>query len=91
MTYPPPHLSAAVAEDIPPYSRPNFPSLQGQREGGPSSSGSMSSRSSGGRRRAEGGPGSRRNPSDAGLPSLGPFQPEEEELEVNYKSTPKLQ
>ncbi|XP_031427685.1 roundabout homolog 1-like isoform X1 [Clupea harengus] len=72
----------AVAEDIPPYSRPNFPSLQGQREGGPSSSGSMSSRSSGGRRRAEGGPGSRRNPSDAGLPSLGPFQPEEEELEL---------
>ncbi|KAL2094464.1 hypothetical protein ACEWY4_009183 [Coilia grayii] len=71
-----------VAEDIPPYSRPSFPSVQGQREGAASSSGSMSSRSSGGRRRAEGGLGPRRNPSDTGLPSMGAFQPEEEEQEL---------
>ncbi|XP_063058202.1 roundabout homolog 1-like [Engraulis encrasicolus] len=75
----------AVAEDIPPYSRPSFPSGgqgQGQREGGISSSSSMSSRSSGGRRRNEGGLGVRRNPSDSGLPSLGAFQAEEDEQEL---------
>ncbi|KAJ8402305.1 hypothetical protein AAFF_G00371700 [Aldrovandia affinis] len=67
-----------VSEDIPPYSRPSFPSLPTSRDRDPSSSSSMSSRSSGGRRRGEGGPGARRNPSN----TLGAFQPEEAEQEL---------
>uniref|UniRef100_A0A3B4CFM4 Roundabout, axon guidance receptor, homolog 1 (Drosophila) n=1 Tax=Pygocentrus nattereri TaxID=42514 RepID=A0A3B4CFM4_PYGNA len=70
-------------EDILPYSRPSFPAVhspRGDRE--PSSSSSMSSRGSGGRRRAEGAPGSRRNPQEIGLNTIGAFQPGEEELEM---------
>lgn len=73
----------AVAEDIPPYNRPSFPTAQGQREA-PSSSSSVSSRGSGGRRRGEAGPGGRKNPNDTGLPSLVAFSHQEEELEVGY-------
>ncbi|XP_017552766.1 roundabout homolog 1-like isoform X3 [Pygocentrus nattereri] len=71
----------AAAEDIPPYNRPSFPSAQSQKEA-PSSSSSVSSRGSGGRRRGDVGLGGRRNPSEAGLPSLGAFSPQEEELEL---------
>lgn len=71
----------AVAEDIPPYNRPSFPTAQGQRET-PSSSSSISSRGSGGRRRGELGSGGRKNHNDTGLPSLGAFSHQEEELEV---------
>uniref|UniRef100_A0AAQ5Y2H9 Roundabout, axon guidance receptor, homolog 1 (Drosophila) n=1 Tax=Amphiprion ocellaris TaxID=80972 RepID=A0AAQ5Y2H9_AMPOC len=65
------------AEDILPYSRPQFPTVNSPRD--PSSSSSMSSRGSGGRRRGEGG---RRNPADLGLNTSGAFQPGDEELEV---------
>uniref|UniRef100_A0A7N8WPA3 Roundabout, axon guidance receptor, homolog 1 (Drosophila) n=1 Tax=Mastacembelus armatus TaxID=205130 RepID=A0A7N8WPA3_9TELE len=65
------------AEDILPYSRPQFPTVNSPRD--PSSSSSMSSRGSGGRRRVEGG---RRNPADMGLNTTGAFQPGDEELEV---------
>ncbi|KAG9263533.1 hypothetical protein AMEX_G23580 [Astyanax mexicanus] len=71
----------AAAEDIPPYNRPNFPAAQGQKEA-PSSSSSVSSRGSGGRRRGDVAPGSRRNPSETGLPNLGAFSHQEEELEL---------
>lgn len=64
-------------EDILPYSRPQFPTVGSPRD--PSSSSSMSSRGSGGRRRGEGG---RRNPADMGLNTTGAFQPGDEELEV---------
>uniref|UniRef100_A0A6Q2ZHD7 Roundabout, axon guidance receptor, homolog 1 (Drosophila) n=1 Tax=Esox lucius TaxID=8010 RepID=A0A6Q2ZHD7_ESOLU len=74
-------LCALVSEDIPPYSRPSFPSVKGQAQ---SSSSSMSSRSSGGRRR-DGPSGARRNPTDT-LPSIGGFQTQEEELEVRIRS-----
>uniref|UniRef100_A0A672YII3 Roundabout, axon guidance receptor, homolog 1 (Drosophila) n=1 Tax=Sphaeramia orbicularis TaxID=375764 RepID=A0A672YII3_9TELE len=67
------------SEDILPYSRPQFPTVNSPRD--PSSSSSMSSRGSGGRRR-EGGPGGRRNPADMGLITTGAFQPGDEELEV---------
>ncbi|XP_060751455.1 roundabout homolog 1-like isoform X2 [Tachysurus vachellii] len=69
------------AEDIPPYNRPSFPTAQGQRET-PSSSSSISSRGSGGRRRGELGSGGRKNHNDTGLPSLGAFSHQEEELEL---------
>lgn len=65
------------AEDILPYSRPQFPIVNSPRD--PSSSSSMSSRGSGGRRRGEGG---HRNPADMGLNTTGAFQPGDEELEV---------
>lgn len=65
------------SEDIQPYSRPQFPTVNSPRD--PSSSSSMSSRGSGGRRRGEGG---RRNPADMGLNTTGAFQPGDEELEV---------
>lgn len=64
-------------EDILPYSRPQFPTVNSPRD--PSSSSSMSSRGSGGRRRGEGG---RRNPADMGHNTTGAFQPGDEELEV---------
>ncbi|XP_067849518.1 roundabout homolog 1 isoform X2 [Heptranchias perlo] len=73
------------AEDILPYSRPTFPSAQKPRE--PSSSSSMSSRGSGGRRRAEQiMPGSstgavRRNMAEAGLQEIGTYECEEEDFE----------
>uniref|UniRef100_A0A667WTZ1 Roundabout guidance receptor 1 n=1 Tax=Myripristis murdjan TaxID=586833 RepID=A0A667WTZ1_9TELE len=67
-------------EDILPYSRPQFPTVNSPRD--PSSSSSMSSRGSGGRRRGEGGPGGRRNPADMGLNTTGAFQPGDEDLEV---------
>uniref|UniRef100_A0A3Q1GD51 Roundabout, axon guidance receptor, homolog 1 (Drosophila) n=1 Tax=Acanthochromis polyacanthus TaxID=80966 RepID=A0A3Q1GD51_9TELE len=71
----------AGSEDILPYSRPQFPTVNSPRD--PSSSSSMSSRGSGGRRRGEGG---RRNPADLGLNTSGAFQPGDEELEVqNYQ------
>uniref|UniRef100_A0A7N6BBW8 Roundabout, axon guidance receptor, homolog 1 (Drosophila) n=1 Tax=Anabas testudineus TaxID=64144 RepID=A0A7N6BBW8_ANATE len=63
-------------EDILPYSRPQFPTVNSPRD--PSSSSSMSSRGSGGRRRGEGG---RRNPADMGHNTTGAFQPGDEELE----------
>uniref|UniRef100_A0A4W6DTN1 Roundabout guidance receptor 1 n=1 Tax=Lates calcarifer TaxID=8187 RepID=A0A4W6DTN1_LATCA len=56
----------AGSEDILPYSRPQFPTVNSPRD--PSSSSSMSSRGSGGRRRGEGG---RRNPADMGLITTG--------------------
>lgn len=67
----------ADAEDILPYSRPQFPAVNSPRE--PSSSSSMSSRGSGGRRRGEGG---RRNPADIGLITTGAFQAGDEEIEM---------
>ncbi|KAJ8342588.1 hypothetical protein SKAU_G00325160 [Synaphobranchus kaupii] len=63
------------SEDVPPYSRPSFPSVTGPRD--PSSSSSMSSRSSGGRKRGEGGPGARWNPPNT-LEGLHPEEGEEE-------------
>uniref|UniRef100_A0A3B3BAK1 Roundabout, axon guidance receptor, homolog 1 (Drosophila) n=1 Tax=Oryzias melastigma TaxID=30732 RepID=A0A3B3BAK1_ORYME len=65
------------SEDILPYSRPQFPGVNSPRD--PSSSSSMSSRGSGGRRRGE---GSRRNPAEMGLNSSGAFHPGHDELEV---------
>nr|XP_046245516.1 roundabout homolog 1 isoform X3 [Scatophagus argus] len=67
----------ADSEDILPYSRPQFPTVNSPRD--PSSSSSMSSRGSGGRRRGEGG---RRNPAEMGLNTTGAFQPGDEELEM---------
>ncbi|KAI1903451.1 hypothetical protein AGOR_G00027330 [Albula goreensis] len=67
-----------ASEDIPPYSRPSFPTVPSSRDRDPSSSSSMSSRGSGGRRRGEGGPGARRNP----VNTLGDIQPEEEDQEL---------
>uniref|UniRef100_A0A8D2ZVE8 Roundabout, axon guidance receptor, homolog 1 (Drosophila) n=1 Tax=Scophthalmus maximus TaxID=52904 RepID=A0A8D2ZVE8_SCOMX len=67
----------AGSEDILPYSRPQFPTVNCPRD--PSSSSSMSSRGSGGRRRGEGG---RRNPADMGLITAGALQPGDEELEM---------
>ncbi|XP_047449788.1 roundabout homolog 1 isoform X8 [Mugil cephalus] len=67
----------AGSEDILPYSRPQFPTVNSPRD--PSSSSSMSSRGSGGRRRGDGG---RRNPADMGLNTSGAFQPGDEELEM---------
>ncbi|XP_068172990.1 roundabout homolog 1 isoform X2 [Antennarius striatus] len=67
----------ADSEDILPYSRPQFPIVNSPRD--PSSSSSMSSRGSGGRRRGEGG---RRNPVDMGFNTTGAFQPGDEELEM---------
>ncbi|XP_075892557.1 roundabout homolog 1 isoform X2 [Nelusetta ayraudi] len=67
----------ANAEDILPYSRPQFPAVNSPRD--PSSSSSMSSRGSGGRRRGEGG---RRNPADIGLITTGAFQAGDEEMEM---------
>ncbi|KAK2846788.1 hypothetical protein Q5P01_009787 [Channa striata] len=64
-------------EDILPYSRPQFPTVNSPRD--PSSSSSMSSRGSGGRRRGEGG---RRNPADMGLNTTGAFQPGDDKLEM---------
>uniref|UniRef100_A0A3Q3K3F0 Roundabout, axon guidance receptor, homolog 1 (Drosophila) n=2 Tax=Monopterus albus TaxID=43700 RepID=A0A3Q3K3F0_MONAL len=68
----------AGPEDILPYSRPQFPTVNSPRD--PSSSSSMSSRGSGGQRR--GGGGGRRNPADMGLNTMGAFQPGDEELEM---------
>uniref|UniRef100_A0A3B3D0N3 Roundabout, axon guidance receptor, homolog 1 (Drosophila) n=1 Tax=Oryzias melastigma TaxID=30732 RepID=A0A3B3D0N3_ORYME len=65
------------SEDILPYSRPQFPGVNSPRD--PSSSSSMSSRGSGGRRRGE---GSRRNPAEMGLNSSGAFHPGHDELEI---------
>ncbi|XP_057206568.1 roundabout homolog 1 isoform X2 [Triplophysa rosa] len=68
------------SEDIPPYSRPSFPAVHNPRgERDPSSSSSLSSRGSGGRRRGEAAPGARRNPSDFGLNA---FQTGGDELEM---------
>ncbi|TRY72935.1 hypothetical protein DNTS_001129 [Danionella cerebrum] len=68
------------SEDILPYSRPSFPAVHSPRgERDPSSSSSLSSRGSGGRRRGE---GSRRNPADIGLNTTGVFQSPGEELEM---------
>uniref|UniRef100_A0A3P9KQG9 Roundabout, axon guidance receptor, homolog 1 (Drosophila) n=1 Tax=Oryzias latipes TaxID=8090 RepID=A0A3P9KQG9_ORYLA len=64
------------SEDILPYSRPQFPGVNSPRD--PSSSSSMSSRGSGGRRRE----GSRRNPAEMGLNSSGAFHPGHDELEI---------
>ncbi|KAF7700362.1 hypothetical protein HF521_003320 [Silurus meridionalis] len=69
--------------DIVPYSRPSFPgvhSTRGERE--PSSSSSISSRGSGGRRRGEGVSGSGRNAAEISLNTVGAFQPGEEQLEM---------
>uniref|UniRef100_A0A3P9JGK6 Roundabout, axon guidance receptor, homolog 1 (Drosophila) n=1 Tax=Oryzias latipes TaxID=8090 RepID=A0A3P9JGK6_ORYLA len=72
------HMLSCVirSEDILPYSRPQFPGVNSPRD--PSSSSSMSSRGSGGRRRE----GSRRNPAEMGLNSSGAFHPGHDELEV---------
>lgn len=70
------------SEDIMPYSRPQFPTVNSPRD--PSSSSSMSSRGSGGRKRGEGHPGGRRNPNtaDVSLNTTGAFHPGEEEPEM---------
>ncbi|MGH0129896.1 UNVERIFIED_CONTAM: hypothetical protein FKN15_029238 [Acipenser sinensis] len=68
-------------EDILPYNRPTFPTAHNPRD--PSSSSSMSSRGSGGRRRADQTSAGLRNPSDAGLQGLGTFEQEDDELEVD--------
>ncbi|XP_036379292.1 roundabout homolog 1-like isoform X1 [Megalops cyprinoides] len=65
-----------VSEDIPPYSRPTFPSVHSPRD--PSSSSSVSSRGSGGRRKGEGGPAGRRIPPS----TMGTIQPEEGDEEL---------
>ncbi|RXM92146.1 Roundabout-like 1 [Acipenser ruthenus] len=82
--HPPGHLRKDVytegPEDILPYNRPTFPTAHNPRD--PSSSSSMSSRGSGGRRRADQTSAGRRNPSDAGLQGLGTFEQEEDELEA---------
>ncbi|KAJ7995848.1 hypothetical protein DPEC_G00230970 [Dallia pectoralis] len=70
-------LHQPVSEDIPPYSRPSFPSVKGQTQ---SSSSSLSSRSSEGRKRNVPS-GVRRNPTDT-LPSIVGFQTQEEEPEL---------
>uniref|UniRef100_A0A8C9T8M7 Roundabout guidance receptor 1 n=1 Tax=Scleropages formosus TaxID=113540 RepID=A0A8C9T8M7_SCLFO len=71
------------AEDIPPYSRPSFPTVHSPRDRDPSSSSSMSSRGSGGRRRGESSAlGGRRNPNEGGQITMGAFQPTDEDLEV---------
>ncbi|XP_054650906.1 roundabout homolog 1 isoform X9 [Dunckerocampus dactyliophorus] len=67
----------AGPEDILPYSRPQFPVVNSPRD--PSSSSSMSSRGSGGRRRGEVG---HRNPADVSLSTTGAFQTGNEELEM---------
>ncbi|XP_031153435.1 roundabout homolog 1 isoform X6 [Sander lucioperca] len=67
----------AGSEDILPYSRPQFPTVNSPRD--LSSSSSMSSRGSGGRRRGDGG---RRIHADMGLNTTGAFQPGDEELEM---------
>ncbi|XP_051933629.1 roundabout homolog 1-like isoform X2 [Hippocampus zosterae] len=64
-------------EDILPYSRPQFPAVNSPRE--PSSSSSMSSRGSGGRRRGDAG---HRNPADVNLSATGAFHTRNEELEM---------
>ncbi|KAL0973421.1 hypothetical protein UPYG_G00203360 [Umbra pygmaea] len=69
-------------EDILPYSRPSFPTVHTPRDRDPSSSSSMSSRGSGGRRRAEGGSGHRRNPNDTSLNTMGAFQPGDQDSEM---------
>lgn len=71
------NFSSFLDDDIMPYSRPQFPTVNSPRD--PSSSSSMSSRGSGGRRRGEGG---RRNAADMGHNTTGAFQPGDEELEV---------
>ncbi|KAM4743247.1 roundabout homolog 1 isoform 3-T3 [Anableps anableps] len=65
------------SEDILPYSRPQFPTVNSPRD--PSSSSSMSSRGSGGRRRGE---GARRNPGDMVVNNSVAFHQGEEELEM---------
>uniref|UniRef100_A0A673M2K9 Roundabout, axon guidance receptor, homolog 1 (Drosophila) n=1 Tax=Sinocyclocheilus rhinocerous TaxID=307959 RepID=A0A673M2K9_9TELE len=76
------HKSRQHPEDILPYSRPSFPGVHSPRgERDPSSSSSLSSRGSGGRRRGE---GARRNPADFGLNTIGAFQTGGEELEVHF-------
>ncbi|XP_013869565.1 roundabout homolog 1 isoform X2 [Austrofundulus limnaeus] len=67
----------AGSEDILPYNRPQFPTVNSPRD--PSSSSSMSSRGSGGRRRGE---GVRRNPADMTVNNSGTFQAGDEELEM---------
>ncbi|XP_054901445.1 roundabout homolog 1 isoform X4 [Poeciliopsis prolifica] len=64
-------------EDVLPYSRPQFPTVNSPRD--PSSSSSMSSRGSGGRRRGE---GARRNPGDLVVNNSVAFHQAEEELEM---------
>ncbi|XP_027901186.1 roundabout homolog 1 isoform X5 [Xiphophorus couchianus] len=64
-------------EDVLPYCRPQFPTVNSPRD--PSSSSSMSSRGSGGRRRGE---GARRNPGDLVVNNSVAFHQAEEELEM---------
>ncbi|XP_028319639.1 roundabout homolog 1 isoform X3 [Gouania willdenowi] len=66
----------AGSEDILPYSRPQFPTVNSPRD--PSSSSSMSSRGSGGRRRGE----PSRNPADTTLNTPGAFQLGDEDLQM---------
>lgn len=76
-----------ASEDIVPYSRPSFPAVHSPRgDKEPSSSSSMSSRGSGGRRRGEGVSGSHRNPAEISLNTVGAFQPGEEQLEVRLRT-----
>ncbi|XP_061828600.1 roundabout homolog 1 [Nerophis lumbriciformis] len=67
----------AGPEDILPYSRPQFPVVNSTRD--PSSSSSMSSRGSGGRRRGE---AAHRNPADVSLGTTGAFRTGNEDLEM---------
>ncbi|XP_060753757.1 roundabout homolog 1 isoform X3 [Neoarius graeffei] len=80
---PEPSAGRQDPEDIVPYSRPSFPAVHSPRgDKEPSSSSSMSSRGSGGRRRGEGVSGSHRNPAEISLNTVGAFQPGEEQLEM---------
>ncbi|XP_048836685.1 roundabout homolog 1 isoform X2 [Brienomyrus brachyistius] len=72
----------AGTENIPPYSRPSFPGMHSPRDREPSSSSSMSSRGSGGRRRGEAAPGGRWNPTDGGHSTMGAFQAADGDLEL---------
>uniref|UniRef100_A0A3Q2Q889 Roundabout guidance receptor 1 n=1 Tax=Fundulus heteroclitus TaxID=8078 RepID=A0A3Q2Q889_FUNHE len=65
------------SEDILPYSRPQFPTVNSPRD--PSSSSSMSSKGSGGRRRGE---GARRNPGDMVVNNSVAFHQGEEDVKV---------
>uniref|UniRef100_M4A6G7 Roundabout, axon guidance receptor, homolog 1 (Drosophila) n=1 Tax=Xiphophorus maculatus TaxID=8083 RepID=M4A6G7_XIPMA len=72
-------------EDVLPYCRPQFPTVNSPRD--PSSSSSMSSRGSGGRRRGE---GARRNPGDLVVNNSVAFHQAEEELEVQANDSRQI-
>uniref|UniRef100_A0A3P9NRS9 Roundabout guidance receptor 1 n=1 Tax=Poecilia reticulata TaxID=8081 RepID=A0A3P9NRS9_POERE len=78
-------LLSLSKEDVLPYSRPQFPTVNSPRD--PSSSSSMSSRGSGGRRRGE---GARRNPGDLVINNSVAYHQAEEELEVQANDSRQI-